>query len=71
MIAFGTTSEPELEPEPLKGDCNLSGVVNFGDIPPFIAILQAGTYLTEADVNCDTVVNFSDIPPFIAILQGQ
>jgi hypothetical protein len=55
----------------LKGDADLSGVVDFGDIPAFITILQAGVFQAEADANCDTVVNFGDIPTFIAILQGQ
>jgi len=57
-------------PDPIKGDVNMSGLVNFGDIPPFIAILQGGGFQAEADTNCDEVVNFSDIPTFIAILQN-
>jgi len=55
----------------LKGDVNLSGVVDFSDIPAFIGVLQAGVFQLEADANCDTVVDFADIPAFIAILQGQ
>ena len=53
----------------LKGDVNQDGIVNFLDIPPFIAALQSGVFQAEADVNCDTVVNFLDIPAFIAALQ--
>ena len=53
----------------LKGDVNQDGVVNFLDIPSFIAVLQSGVFQAEADVNCDTVVNFLDIPSFIAVLQ--
>jgi len=49
----------------------MNGVVSFSDIPPFIAVLQAGTFQAEADTNCDLEVNFSDIPPFIALLQAQ
>jgi hypothetical protein len=55
----------------LKGDVDLSGVVDFADIPAFIGVLQAGVFQAEADANCDTFVNFADIPAFIAILQGQ
>jgi len=62
--------ESATTPNVLKGDVNLSGVVDFADIPPFIAILRAGTFQAEADCDCGGVVNFADIPEFIAILQG-
>ena len=55
----------------LKGDVNLDGVVNFADIPAFIAVLQSGEFQAAADCSCDTVVDFADIPAFIAILSGQ
>ena len=55
----------------LLGDANLDGTVNFADIAPFIAILQSGAFLAEADTNEDGSVTFADIPPFIAILQEQ
>jgi len=61
---------PEVDPF-LLGDCNQDGVVNFSDIPVFIAILQAGDFLEEADCNLDGVVNFSDIPSFISILSAS
>ena len=61
----------EIEPDALKGDVNLSGMVDFSDIAPFIAVLQGGMFQAEADCDCSTVVDFSDIPAFIAILQGQ
>ena len=70
-ITFGTAAEPELEPDVLKGDVDLNGVVNFLDIPAFIAVLQAGEFQAEADCDCSTVVNFLDIPAFIGILQGN
>jgi hypothetical protein len=54
----------------LLGDCNQDGVVNFSDIPSFIEILIAGTYLEEANCNQDGVVDFSDIDRFIEILIG-
>ena len=52
----------------ILGDCNQDGVVNFADIPTFISILIAGTFLAEADINEDGMVTFADIPDFIAIL---
>ena len=44
--------------------------MNFSDIPAFIAVLQTGAFLAEADVNQDGEVNFSDIPAFIEVLMG-
>ena len=55
----------------LLGDASLNSIVDFGDIAPFIAILQAGDYLDEADINRDGVVDFADIPFFIELLQAQ
>ncbi len=54
----------------LLGDVNLDGEVNFSDIPPFIDVLVAGEYQTEADPDQNGEVNFSDIPAFIEILVG-
>ena len=45
--------------------------MDFSDIPAFIAVLQAGTFLAEADCNQNGQVDFADIPVFIAILQGS
>ena len=56
---------------PLLGDVNQDGDVTFADIAPFIAILQAGSFLAEADCNEDGVVDFADIPAFIQILQAS
>ena len=55
----------------IKGDVNMSGMVDFADIGPFIAVLQGGMFQAEADCDCSTVVDFGDIPVFIAILQDQ
>ena len=55
----------------LKGDVDLSGVVDFADIAPFINVLQSGGTQPEADADCSMVVDFADIPVFIAILQDQ
>ena len=58
-------------PPLLKGDVDTDGDVDFDDIVPFIAVLQAGVFRAEADCDCNTVVDFADIPAFIAILQSQ
>ena len=55
---------------PVLGDVNRDEVVNFADIPTFIAVLQSGDYQAEADCDCSQVVDFADIPAFILILQG-
>ena len=55
----------------LLGDVNQDEVVNFEDIPSFIEVLQAGTFLPEADCNQDDFVNFDDIPALVEILQAQ
>ena len=57
-------------PDPIKGDVNMDGVVDFFDIQPFIDVLAAGEFQAEADANCDTVVDFFDIQAFIDILAG-
>ena len=63
----------ELQPEVtiLRGDVNGDGVVDFGDIPDFISVLQSGEFQEEADANGDGVVDFDDIPAFIEILLLQ
>lgn len=56
------------------GDMNCDGVVNFGDIDPFVAALGAsggvgwdsGCPWLSADTNGDMTVNFGDIDPFVA-----
>ena len=55
----------------LLGDCNHDGVVTFSDIPSFIEIMTAGSFLAEADCNLDGEVNVLDIAPFIAILASN
>lgn len=54
----------------IKGDVNMSGVVDFADIPAFIGVLQGNGFQPEADCDCSKVVDFADIPVFITILQG-
>lgn len=65
-FGHGTFSAPVL-----LGDVDGNGVIEFADIPPFIAILQAGTFNAQADTNQDGSVTFDDIPPFIDILTMQ
>ena len=55
----------------LLGDVNLDGVVDFADIPAFIAVLISGDYQLEADCDQNDLVNFADIPVFIGILTNQ
>ncbi len=54
----------------LLGDVDLSGVVDFADIPAFIAVLTTGGSQLEADCDQSGAVDFADIPAFIAILTG-
>ena len=59
------------------GDLNCDGVVNFGDIDPFVLAITdltgyASAYadcdVLAADVNGDGLVNFGDIDGFVALL---
>ena len=67
------------EAETNRGDLNCDGLVNFGDIDPFVlAITDASAYsleypdcdLNHADINGDGLVNFGDIDPFVTLLTG-
>jgi len=62
---------PGAEATAILGDANRDGVFNFADIPAFIAVLQSGVYIEEADVNGDGVVDFSDISHFVDELRLQ
>lgn len=55
----------------LLGDVNVDTVVNFSDIPAFIALLQSGEFQAEADIDGSGVVDFADIPHFIDVLINQ
>jgi len=55
----------------LLGDVNLSGRVDFSDIPLLVFYLQFGVNVPEADCNEDGVVDFADIPAFIDILANS
>ena len=56
----------------LCGDVDLSGVVDFLDIAPFIILLSTpGAFQAEADCNLNGLVDFLDIAPFIAALAGN
>ena len=56
--------------EPLLGDVNLDGAVNFFDIGPFIAVLSSGEFQAEADIDGSGTVDFLDIAPFIVTLSA-
>jgi len=50
--SFGSaTLDTSLPVDDFIGDVNMDGEVNFSDVPAFIAVLQAGTFLAEADIN--------------------
>lgn len=83
-VATGTSHDTngngipdECEAHP--GDLNCDGVVDFGDINPFVialtgydayrAAFPACRWL-NADCNGDDAVNFADINPFVALLSG-
>ena len=64
----------------VPGDLNCDGVINFGDINPFVlALSNPAGYNTafpwcnilNGDTNGDGLVNFGDINPFVAILTGS
>ena len=64
----------------LPGDLNCDGVVNFGDIDPFVLALTDATgyaaaypacHHLNADINDDGVVNFGDIDPFVGLITGS
>ncbi len=71
--------EPQEEPG-CVGDLNCDGVIDFGDINPFVLYLSnqvawQGTYPdcppTNGDINCDGVYgqgSFADINPFVALM---
>ena len=65
-VVFGRPRGPVL-----KGDVDMDGDIDFDDIGPFIAALQAGVFQAEADCSCNGSVGFEDIPPFIDILLEQ
>ena len=55
------------------GDVDGSGVVDYGDIDPFVAALTGGggpDAVCAADANGDGVVNYDDIDPFVALIGG-
>jgi hypothetical protein len=75
----GTTCDPN--PCICRGDLNCDGLINFGDINPFVQILSnfqawqttyPGCPWQNGDINVDSTVSFGDINPFVAIMtSGQ
>ena len=62
------------------GDLNCDGVINFGDINPFVAaLMNPEEYTTlypecaieSGDVNGDGTVDFADINPFVALVTAE
>jgi hypothetical protein len=77
----GSTGYGDSEPFPLRfsivecrsGDVNGDGLVGFGDINPFVAVLAHPAQATAeqrcaADINRDGYVTFGDINPFVSLL---
>ncbi len=73
----GTLTPAEVLPG-AGGDTNCDGVINFGDINPFV-LMQSNPAAWQAqypdceidvvgDINCDGEVDFRDINPFVALL---
>ena len=56
---------------PLLGDANIDGAINFLDIPAFIILLSNGIFQAEADINESGSLDFLDISPFVRILSGS
>ena len=61
----------------LRGDLNCDGLINFGDIDPFVmALTMPGDYFATypdcniemADTNFDGLINNGDIDPFVALI---
>ena len=63
-----SVAEPEAA-NILLGDVNGDGLVNIGDIAPFIDILFGGaTPVPEADINGDMMINLGDVASFVSLL---
>lgn len=63
----------------ILGDVNGDGILDFGDINPFVlALTNPGEFYTQypngnwwcADINQDGIVDFGDINPFVALFSG-
>ncbi len=57
-------------PQCCPGDTNCDGVVDFGDINPFVAGLTGGPLCNPCnfDINGNGAIGFDDINPFVALL---
>ena len=52
----------------LRGDVDLNGQVDFGDIEPFVDLLLSNGFSNEADANGDGQLDFADIEAFVDLL---
>jgi len=70
-VAEASFGDGTFAPGVILGDVNMDGVINFSDIPSFVAVLSAGEFQAQADCDQSGELGFSDIPPFIDILSSQ
>ena len=66
----GITSFTSIELEFVLGDVNLDGIVDLLDVAPFVAIIQSGEFVSQADTNLDCEVDLQDVASFVALLTG-
>jgi hypothetical protein len=80
-LPLGTWLDAAALPQPfLTGDMNCDGIVDFGDINPFVQFLSdplgwqmafPGCPMQNGDINGDGLYpDFADINPFVALLTG-
>jgi hypothetical protein len=77
FVGAGLTCDPN--PCICPGDVNCDGLINFGDINPFVLILSnfqawqtayPGCPWENGDINGDSTVSFGDINPFVAVMSS-
>ena len=70
-IIIGGLASAETNDNPILGDVNMDGSLDFFDIQPFIGVLSTEQFHFEADIDGNGVVNFLDIQPFVDLLASD